>query len=87
MATEQTLTEVKTNEAGPWRDAWRSFKKSKISLIGAGIVLLFIILAILAPMILGAIFFHACCTEHVFRYGSAFSRLLARLSSVVYSAF
>ncbi|MBM7699014.1 nickel transporter permease [Kurthia huakuii] len=51
MATEQTLTEVKTNEAGPWRDAWRSFKKSKISLIGAGIVLLFIILAILAPLI------------------------------------
>lgn len=51
MATEQTLTEVKTNEAGPWRDAWRSFKKSKISLIGAGIVLLFIILALLAPLI------------------------------------
>ncbi|MGE7675299.1 nickel transporter permease [Lysinibacillus sp. NPDC094403] len=37
--------------AGPWREGWRSFKKSKIALIGAGIVLLFIILAIVGPMI------------------------------------
>ncbi|MFJ7734181.1 nickel transporter permease [Lysinibacillus sp. NPDC097231] len=37
--------------AGPWREGWRSFKKSKISLIGAGIVLFFILLAIAGPMI------------------------------------
>ncbi|WP_427108771.1 nickel transporter permease [Lysinibacillus xylanilyticus] len=37
--------------AGPWREGWRSFKKSKISLVGAGIVLFFIILAIVGPMI------------------------------------
>ncbi|MFB7156836.1 MULTISPECIES: nickel transporter permease [unclassified Lysinibacillus] len=36
---------------GPWREGWRSFKKSKISLVGAGIVLFFIILAIFGPMI------------------------------------
>ncbi|MGE7692409.1 ABC transporter permease [Lysinibacillus sp. NPDC097214] len=37
--------------AGPWREGWRSFKKSKISLVGAGIVLFFIILAIFGPKI------------------------------------
>ena len=37
--------------AGPWREGWRSFKKSKISLIGAGIVLFFIVLAVFGPMI------------------------------------
>ena len=36
---------------GPWREGWRSFKKSKISLIGAGIVLFFILLAMFGPMI------------------------------------
>lgn len=51
MATQQTLSTVKAKEAGPWLNAWRSFKKSKVSLIGAGIVLVFIILAILAPLI------------------------------------
>ena len=34
-----------------WVDAWRSFKKNKLALVGAIIVLLFIILAILAPYI------------------------------------
>ncbi|CAM5219535.1 Peptide ABC transporter permease OS=Lysinibacillus sphaericus OX=1421 GN=LS41612_03630 PE=3 SV=1 [Lysinibacillus sphaericus] len=32
--------------AGPWREGWRSFKKSKISLVGAGIVIFFIVLAV-----------------------------------------
>ncbi len=36
---------------GPWREGWRSFKKSKISLIGVGIVLFFVILAIFGPLI------------------------------------
>ncbi len=37
--------------AGPWREAWRSFKKSKVALVGAGIVIFFIILAIFGPLI------------------------------------
>lgn len=37
--------------AGPWREGWRSFKKSKISLMGAGIVLFFIVLAVFGPII------------------------------------
>ncbi|MCL1697940.1 MULTISPECIES: nickel transporter permease [unclassified Lysinibacillus] len=36
---------------GPWREGWRSFKKSKISLVGVGIVLFFVILAIFGPLI------------------------------------
>lgn len=37
--------------AGPWREAWRSFKKSKVAIAGAGIVIFFIILAIIGPWI------------------------------------
>lgn len=36
---------------GPWKEGWRSFKKSKISLVGVGIVLFFVILAIFGPLI------------------------------------
>ncbi|MEK3980431.1 ABC transporter permease [Psychrobacillus sp. FSL K6-2836] len=46
MATKETST-------GPWRDAWRSFRKNKGALVGAGIVLFFVFLAgfgfLLAP--------------------------------------
>ena len=38
MATKETST-------GPWRDAWRGFRKNKGALIGAGIVLFFVFLA------------------------------------------
>jgi peptide/nickel transport system permease protein len=34
-----------------WREGWRSFKKNKIALVGMGIVLFFILLAIFAPWI------------------------------------
>ena len=36
---------------GPWLEGWRSFKKSKVSLVGAGIVIFFIILAVIGPFI------------------------------------
>jgi peptide/nickel transport system permease protein len=35
----------------PGREAWKSFKKNKFALAGAGIVVFFIIIAILAPVI------------------------------------
>lgn len=47
--TEQAQQEDRV--AGPWREAWRSFKKSKVALVGAGIVIFFIILAIFGPLI------------------------------------
>lgn len=36
---------------GPWREAWRSFRKSKAALVGSGIVLFFILLAVFGPLI------------------------------------
>jgi len=44
MATKETST-------GPWRDAWRSFRKNKGALIGAGIVLFFVFLAFFGSLI------------------------------------
>nr|WP_019242924.1 MULTISPECIES: nickel transporter permease [Bacillus] len=37
--------------ASPWQEAWRSFIKNKMALVGAIIVLFFIVVAILAPVI------------------------------------
>lgn len=42
---------VQEKAVGPWLEGWRSFKKSKVSLVGAGIVLFFILLAILGPYV------------------------------------
>ncbi|MFJ7921652.1 nickel transporter permease [Lysinibacillus fusiformis] len=36
---------------GPWLEGWRSFKKSKVSLVGAGIVIFFVLLAVIGPFI------------------------------------
>jgi len=37
--------------AGPWREAWRSFRKSKVALAGMFIILFFVLLAIFGPLI------------------------------------
>lgn len=34
---------------GPWQEAWTSFKKSKSALVGSGIVLFFVLLAVFGP--------------------------------------
>lgn len=36
---------------GPWREAWRGFKKSKVAVVGMIIVLFFIILAVAGPLL------------------------------------
>lgn len=36
---------------GPWREAWRSFRKNKSALVGTGIVVFFVLLAIFGPFI------------------------------------
>lgn len=38
-------------ESGPWRDAWRSFRKSKVAVVGMAVVIFFILMALLAPFI------------------------------------
>jgi len=44
---------LKTEEkvASPWAEAWYSFKKNKLALVGTFIVLFFIVLAVFAPLI------------------------------------
>ncbi|GAB6988060.1 nickel transporter permease [Paenibacillus pini] len=37
--------------SGPWRDAWKAFRKNKTALLGLGLILFFIIIAIIAPYI------------------------------------
>ena len=37
--------------AGPWREAWNGFKKSKVAVVGAFIVIFFVLLAIFGPSI------------------------------------
>lgn len=51
-ATRTNKENVQQNRAaGPWTEGWRSFKKSKIALLGTGIVFGFIILALFGPQI------------------------------------
>lgn len=37
--------------SGPWRDAWKAFRKNKTAMIGLGIIIFFILIALLAPLI------------------------------------
>ncbi|MER1999005.1 MAG: nickel transporter permease [Lysinibacillus sp.] len=47
----QTVVQQTEKVPGPWREAWRSFKKSKSALVGAGIVVFFVLLAIFGPLL------------------------------------
>ncbi|WP_432352803.1 nickel transporter permease [Sporosarcina sp. A2] len=38
-------------ESGPWSEAWRGFRKSKVAVVGMAVVVFFIIIAIFAPWI------------------------------------
>lgn len=44
------LIEQQEKVNGPWREAWLSFKKSKSALVGSGIVLFFVLIAIFGPL-------------------------------------
>lgn len=35
----------------PWKEAWRRFKKNKLGLVGTGIVLFFVLVALFAPLL------------------------------------
>ncbi|MGM7703310.1 ABC transporter permease [Pseudalkalibacillus sp. Hm43] len=54
LARNENPIEPKQQEekpASPWRDAWKSFRKNKLALVGLGIVSFFIFLAVFAPLI------------------------------------
>lgn len=48
---KKEVAPAREKAVGPWLEGWRSFKKSKVSLVGAGIVIFFIILAVIGPFI------------------------------------
>ncbi|MFD1772686.1 nickel transporter permease [Paenibacillus rhizophilus] len=37
--------------SGPWRDAWKAFRRNKTAMLGLGIIVFFILIALLAPFI------------------------------------
>ncbi|OKP78752.1 peptide ABC transporter permease [Paenibacillus sp. P3E] len=37
--------------SGPWRDAWNAFRKNKTAMLGLGIIVFFVLIALLAPLI------------------------------------
>jgi peptide/nickel transport system permease protein len=37
--------------SGPWRDAWKAFRKNKTAMLGLGIIVFFVLIALLAPFI------------------------------------
>jgi peptide/nickel transport system permease protein len=50
QASMPTMQE-KEESLSLWREGWRSFKKNKMAIVGTGIVLFFILLAIFAPFL------------------------------------
>ncbi|WP_408009428.1 ABC transporter permease [Pseudalkalibacillus sp. A8] len=54
LARNENPIEPKQQEekpASPWRDAWKSFRKNKMALLGLGLVSFFVIMAVFAPII------------------------------------
>lgn len=52
IATNQPINIVEQDQSvGPWKEAWRSFRKSKSALIGTAIVIFFVLLAVIGPFI------------------------------------
>jgi peptide/nickel transport system permease protein len=49
--TGEIKQNVSEETISPWKEAWKSFRKNKTALVGTGIVLFFIILAIAGPLI------------------------------------
>ncbi|MBW4838854.1 MAG: ABC transporter permease [Paenibacillaceae bacterium] len=51
-ATSNGSTSVSVEKvSGPWRDAWRTFRKNKIAMVGLVMIGFFILIALLAPVI------------------------------------
>ncbi|MFC4104043.1 ABC transporter permease [Paenibacillus xanthanilyticus] len=53
----QTVTNLQPQQAGaaastsPWLEGWRSFRKNKMALVGLGIIVFFVLVAIAAPLL------------------------------------
>lgn len=48
---EMTVAAIQDEAVSPWKEAWQTFKKNRLALVGLGIVIFFIIIAAIAPLI------------------------------------
>lgn len=48
-APDNLLATEKDISAGPWKEAWRGFRKNKVALVGTFIVFFFILVALIGP--------------------------------------
>jgi peptide/nickel transport system permease protein len=51
VVPQTVIQPVEDKVVSPWKDAWRNFKKNKIALVGLSIVVMFILIAIFAPLL------------------------------------
>ncbi|MDO7907179.1 ABC transporter permease [Paenibacillus sp. JX-17] len=51
MNNQVQVKEQTQRVSGPWRDAWRSFRRNKSAVAGLTVILIFIVLALIAPLI------------------------------------
>ncbi|MFT8321360.1 MAG: ABC transporter permease [Bacillus sp. (in: firmicutes)] len=53
LSTEKntSLTSQDEKVISPWMEAWKTFKRNKLAVVGTGIVLFFVLLAVFAPLI------------------------------------
>jgi len=53
MSTDATINDIDMAEHGTslWKDAWTRLKKNRLALVGLGILILFIVIALLTPWI------------------------------------
>lgn len=49
--TGPSIDAATASTAGPWREAWRTFRKNRLALAGLIIIVFFILLAFIAPYI------------------------------------
>lgn len=50
-APDNLLATEKDISAGPWKEAWRGFRKNKVALVGTFIVFFFIVFALIGPFL------------------------------------
>lgn len=50
-APDNLLATEKDISAGPWKEAWRGFRKNKVALVGTFIVFFFIVVALIGPFL------------------------------------
>ncbi|RHW41728.1 ABC transporter permease [Neobacillus notoginsengisoli] len=48
---ELPVAAIQDEAVSPWKEAWQTFQKNKLALVGLGIVIFFIIVAAIAPLI------------------------------------